>query len=624
MHVNAIRTLSRSYFLRNILTFAIMGVCAQCMAMVDKDKDKDVTVDLGDQQNNAGFDPVDNVNAPVVRARGMTLTWDKPSNPGYSGVVIDVMPQIPVAVPSITITGSEVTTATIEGLAFNTDYSFTLTAKYNEDLSEPIVFSKRSSAGPSVTGLSASTNGDQVIVSWMTPSLGFDHYSGVTISVISANGVARQPVEVRVDNQSDNTKVITDLDYATNYTITVVTNHEELGTSNEVATTIMTAAAPIPFSAISAGNSFSCAILDRHAYCWGLGTNGRLGNGLTLSQNQPMLVEVSVDNPLGNVTAIDAGFFHACAIAAGNAYCWGLGTNGRLGNGETNNQSRPVLVETAADTPLTNVTAIASGGLHSCAIADGNAYCWGKGEDGQLGNGETNNQIRPVLVETAENTPLANVIAIAVGNRHSCAIDESSNAYCWGLGEDGQLGNGEIEEQNRPVVVETAADTPLTNVTDMSLGTSHTCAISAGTAYCWGKGKNGRLGNGRTTGRRDRPVVVETATGVSLTNVTAIDLGNSSSCALAAGNAYCWGRGEFGRLGNGTIGDKENATLVSKKPGVILANVNQISAGLNHTCALANDEAYCWGDDEDGELGDGMANDSSFVTRPVRVIRPNL
>ena len=621
MHVNAIRTLSCSYFFRYILTFAIMGVCAQCMAMVDKEKNKDVTVDLGDQQNNTGFDPVDNVNAPVVRARGMTLTWDKPSNPGYSGVVIDVMPQIPVAVPSITITGSEVTTAMIEGLAFNTDYSFTITAKYNEDLAEPIVFSKRSSAGPSVTGLTASTNGDQVIVSWMTPTLGFDHYSGVTITVISANGVARQPVEVRVDNQSDNTQVITNLDYATNYTITVVTNHEELGTSNEVATTVMTAATPIPFSTISAGSSFSCALLVGHAYCWGIGSNGRLGNGLAMSQNQPVLVELDVDNPLGNVTAIDASTAHTCAIVAGNAYCWGLGTNGRLGNGEGNSQSRPVLVETAADTPLANVTAISLGNTHTCAISDGNAYCWGLGTDGRLGNGEANNQSRSGIVETSAGTALANVSAIAVGGAHSCAIADG-HAHCWGRGTGGQLGNGLLENKNRPVVVETAANTPLENVTDISIGNSHTCAISEGTAYCWGQGKNGRLGNGRI-GRQERPVVVETATDTPLTNVTAIDLGNESSCALAAGKAYCWGKGKFGRLGNGTVDDKRNATLVSKKPGISLTNVNLISAGLEHTCALANDEAYCWGNDDHGELGDGMANDSSFVTRPVRIIRPD-
>ena len=621
MHVNAIRTLSCSYFFRYILTFAIMGVCAQCMAMVDKEKNKDVTVDLGDQQNNTGFDPVDNVNAPVVRARGMTLTWDKPSNPEYSGVVIDVMPQIPVAVPSITITGSEVTTAMIEGLAFNTDYSFTITAKYNEDLAEPIVFSKRSSAGPSVTGLTASTNGDQVIVSWMTPTLGFDHYSGVTITVISANGVARQPVEVIADSQSDNTQVITDLDYATNYTITVVTNHQELGISNAVATTIMTVATPIPFSAISAGSSFSCALLVGHAYCWGLGTQDRLGNGLALSQNQPVLVEVGVDNPLGNVTAIDTGFSHTCAIAAGNTYCWGQGTNGQIGNGEGANQSRPVVVETAADTPLANVTEISLGNAHTCAISDGNAYCWGLGTLGRLGNGAFDRQNRPVIVETAENTPLANVSAIAVGSAHSCAIADG-HAHCWGRGTSGQLGNGLQEDQNRPVVVETAANTPLENVTDISVGNVHTCAISEGTAYCWGSGVNGRLGNGRL-GRQERPVVVGTATGVALTNVTAIASGGLHSCALAAGNAYCWGKGEFGRLGNGTVDGKRNATLVSKKPGISLANVNQISAGAKHTCALANDEAYCWGDDEDGELGDGMANDSSFVSRPVRVIRPD-
>jgi alpha-tubulin suppressor-like RCC1 family protein len=101
------------------------------------------------------------------------------------------------------------------------------------------------------------------------------------------------------------------------------------------------------------------------------------------------------------VTAISAGNLHTCAVADGIAYCWGSGAFGQLGNGTTGSQLRPVKVATNADSALPHgatVTAISTGNGHSCAVADAIAYCWGHGFNGQLGNGTTANQWRPVKV----------------------------------------------------------------------------------------------------------------------------------------------------------------------------------------------------------------------------------
>jgi hypothetical protein len=199
-------------------------------------------------------------------------------------------------------------------------------------------------------------------------------------------------------------------------------------------------------------------------YCWGFGRFGRLGNGATASQTRP--VKVATDGgsalPAGvAVTAISVGDFHTCAIASGVASCWGAGFSGQLGNGATASQTRPVAVATDADSPLsalpadTEVTAISAAAAHTCAAADPDAYCWGNGASGQLGNSATANQTRPVKVATGGGSALpadAAVTAISAGGLHTCAVADGV-AYCWGNGGAGQLGNGATANQTRPVTV---------------------------------------------------------------------------------------------------------------------------------------------------------------------------
>src|SRR5690606_4324032 len=97
---------------------------------------------------------------------------------------------------------------------------------------------------------------------------------------------------------------------------------------------------------------------------------------------------------------IASGASHACAIADGQAYCWGAGANGRLGNNTTTNSLIPVTADTAGELAGKTVTAIAAGSSHTCAIADGKAYCWGNGANGRLGNNTTTQSLVPAAVNT--------------------------------------------------------------------------------------------------------------------------------------------------------------------------------------------------------------------------------
>src|SRR5690606_41023107 len=123
-------------------------------------------------------------------------------------------------------------------------------------------------------------------------------------------------------------------------------------------------------------------------YCWGSGSSGKLGNGSTDSSSVPVAVSTSGVLAGKTVTDISVGSSSACAIADGSAYCWGQNIVGGLGNGSRVDSSVPVAVSTSGVLAGKTVTDI-SAGQHACAVADGEAYCWGSGNSGRLGNGST-------------------------------------------------------------------------------------------------------------------------------------------------------------------------------------------------------------------------------------------
>src|SRR5690606_14942183 len=151
----------------------------------------------------------------------------------------------------------------------------------------------------------------------------------------------------------------------------------------------------------------------------------------------------------------------------GQAYCWGGGASGQLGNGDTNNSSVPVAVSTSGVLASKTVTAISAGGGHTCAVADGQVYCWGYGWDGQLGNGDTNNSSVPVAVSTSGVLASTTVTAISAGAGHA-AVPADGQAYCWGGGGGGQLGNGDTNNSSVPVAVSTSGVLASKTVTAIS------------------------------------------------------------------------------------------------------------------------------------------------------------
>lgn len=275
---------------------------------------------------------------------------------------------------------------------------------------------------------------------------------------------------------------------------------------NQLEPTELTLPPGVAFTQVAAGVGFACALdEDGAAYCWGGNGQGQLGNG-TLLPVEAMTPE-PVSMPAGvTFTSISATASHACALGSdAEVYCWGDGSFGQIGNG-LGDFSNPSPTRVLRPQGEPGFSAVAAGGYHTCAVGlSGQGYCWGGGWLGQLGNGTAPN-IGPTAPSAVQMPPGLTFTGIAAGQVHSCALGSDGQAYCWGEDQYAQLGNGPTTTANQlsPSAVEMPSGVTLTRI---EASTIHSCAVSAGAAYCWGENHWAMLGDGTDTDR-PAPVVV--------------------------------------------------------------------------------------------------------------------
>ncbi len=331
--------------------------------------------------------------------------------------------------------------------------------------------------------------------------------------------------------------------------------------------------------------------------CWGVNWYGQLGDGTTTQHSTP----VDVVGLGSGVAAVAAGGDHTCALlTTGGVKCWGWNYYGQLGDGTTAQRSVPVDVVGLGS----GVAAIAACYLHTCALTTINgAKCWGWNEYGQLGDGTTTSRSTPVDVVGLGS----GVAAIAAGEEHTCALLTTGGVKCWGRNRDGQLGDGTTSPRITPVDVVGLAS----GAAAVAAGYFHTCALlTTGGVKCWGGNWFGQLGDGTTTDRSTPVDVVGLGSGAA-----AIAAGEVHTCALlTTGGVKCWGYNGYGQLGDGTRTQRSTPVDVVG----LGSGAAAIAAGGSHTCALLTTGGVkCWGRNEYGQLGDGTTTQRST---PVDVV----
>jgi alpha-tubulin suppressor-like RCC1 family protein len=339
-------------------------------------------------------------------------------------------------------------------------------------------------------------------------------------------------------------------------------------------------------TAISAGTRSSCIVIDGGVQCWGLNTGGILGNG---NSDYFFISAVPVQAiPAGSgATAVSVGDDHVCAMVAGGVKCWGQGTVGRLGNGSTNDSASPVdVVGLGAGS---GVTQVGVGLGHSCAIANGAAFCWGNGVAAQLGNGSFANSLVPVAVNAPGNS---GVTWLATGKFHTCLMINGL-PYCAGTGLANLQGFG-----SPPTTVSPSTLPGLNFAAEISTHGSgeFNCFRNLGNGgiICYGLNASGRLGNGSSAGTALATVVSDFSTTVSA--------GVNHACAIVDGGLFCWGSNVFGQTGLPTnVTAYLNANPLPAYPAG--SGVTHIAAGETHTCAVVNGRVRCWGNNLQAKLG---------------------
>ena len=360
--------------------------------------------------------------------------------------------------------------------------------------------------------------------------------------------------------------------------------------TGQQAYTIVVNGAVLHVTQIAAGSLHTCAITTAGGLkCWGQDSNGQLGNDAAFT-NQPTPVDVL--GLTSGVASVSAGGYHTCAVTtAGGAKCWGFDAQGQLGN-DAALVDKPTPVDVWGLT--SGVANVSAGTNHTCAITTaGGVKCWGHDFNGQLGNDAA-------LV--SQSTPVdvlgltSGVASVSAVGYHTCAVTTAGGLKCWGRDNNGQLGN-DAAMTNQPTPVNVLGLT--SGVASVSAGAYHTCALTTGGGVkCWGLDDKGQLGNDAALTNQPTPVDV-----LGLTSgVASVSAGGYHTCAVTtAGGLKCWGSDAYGQLGNDAASvDKPTPVDVLG----LTSGVARVSAGGYHTCAITTAGGVkCWGYAGYGQLG---------------------
>jgi alpha-tubulin suppressor-like RCC1 family protein len=297
----------------------------------------------------------------------------------------------------------------------------------------------------------------------------------------------------------------------------------------------------------------------------------------------------------------------------GTVWTWGANFNGKLGIGQAqSNYVRalvPMEVHDFWNTGyLHSISAVMGGEIHNVALkSDGTVWSWGWNAFGQLGDGTTNDAYSPIQTGLTAVPPLTSVVKLGGRPYFTLAVKSDGTIWAWGMNQFGQVGNGTINplgtlQVTVPVEVSNSwSGGPLNHPTHVTCGYQFGAALAPnGNVWTWGSGSHGELGNGIAGGTYSLPAQVP-----GLTNIAAISAGWFHILALQSnGVVWAWGNNSNGELGDGAPVNRASPVRVMN-----VSNIVAVSGGDGHSSALAADGTiWKWGLNDLGELGNGSTN----------------
>lgn len=275
-------------------------------------------------------------------------------------------------------------------------------------------------------------------------------------------------------------------------------------------------------------------------------------------------------------------------------YSWGRGEDGQLGIGDTSDQNEPTYVDSLRGV---GVKQIACGSGHTVVLTgEGEVYTWGRGDDGRLGHGDNGWKYVPRLTHSLTGQIVTHVTC---GSYHTAAVSSNGDLFTWGGGMYGKLGHGNESGHSTPRRVETLVGL---SIVDIACGSRHTAVVTnKGCLYTWGDKENGVAGHGDTEGHQYTPKLLERLSGKKVVQLSAC--GFHTGCLTDMGEVYTWGEGKFGRLGHGAERNCHSPRLVESLLG---KRPIQIACGGFHSAVVTEDgKMYTFGGGEHGQLGHG-------------------
>lgn len=374
----------------------------------------------------------------------------------------------------------------------------------------------------------------------------------------------------------------------------------------KVATAFDHSVALLPYKGvdITAGEGHTLMISgEKKLFACGRNDFGQLGTGDDITYNTPQLV-ASLNEK--RVIAVSAGQYHSLALCSdGSVYSWGRNDKGQLGLGDQIDRPTPQLVAALSGKM---VIEISCGNSFSMAVTtQGGVFSWGSNEDGQLGLGEIPQSFVDIPSPVSALSDLR-ISSVCAGGFHAFALDWYSSVFAWGQNRFGQLGLGDFDGYNTPMLIEELQGK---FVTALSAGQFHSFAIAADrTVYSWGMNASGQLGHGHQANLQLPEIVAELAG----RDVVQISAGWEHSIAICRDNSiFSWGSSGYGQHGSGDDSVHQFPTPV---PDFSEAGIAHISAGVWFCIASCGDGSiYSWGQNDFGQLGLGHVNNMNTPQR---------